>query len=88
MDLGAAILVLGVLNHFIRAAELRRYVETEQLASVSQSIARAASEEHEAVNDANGTGVSPTSPRFTDFYFFATTHQTYVENVALGRAQI
>jgi hypothetical protein len=98
----AAILVLGVLNHFIRAASRQkkqddgipdktgRYADMlrqSKLASVSHNFARVASEEHEAVNDA-GTCVSPISPRFTDFYFFATTHQTYVKNVALGRAQI
>ena len=98
----AAILVLGVLNHFIRAAsrqkkqddgipdKTRRYADMlrqSKLASVSHNIARVASDEHKAVNDA-GTCVPSISPIFTDFYFFETTHKTYVENVALGRAQI
>ena len=99
----AAILMLGVLNHFIRAASrqkkqddnihdsTRRYADMlrqSNLASFSQSTA-IMTEEHgeeasKSVNDANSTCVSPISPRFTDFYFFATNKQTYVENGARG----
>ena len=68
----AAISVLGALNHFIRAASRQKKQDdnnpdrTRRYANMlRQSKLVSVSPQSEAVNDANGTCVSPISPRFT-----------------------
>ena len=87
----AAIMVLGVLNHFIRSASRqkkqdenipdgRRFhadlLRQSKLMPFSPSSTRSSEDHEENVEDANNIVVSPIPPRFTDFYFFATIQKT------------
>jgi hypothetical protein len=91
----AAIIVLGISNHFIRSAarqkqqdddtpdRMRFHADLLQQSKLTPpSRSATGGSEDQGVEDEEDEiiVVSPISPRFTDFYFFATTHTTNVNS--------
>ena len=91
----AAIIVLGISNHFIRSAARQKQqdddtpdrmrfhadlLQQSKLTPPSRSATRSSKDQEVEDEEDEIIVVSPISPRFTDFYFFATTHTTNVNS--------